>query len=557
MCPVRAGRVELIQTPTMFEDFREFDTNSNIDTDVCIIGAGAAGITLAKALANSSLDVCLLESGGTTPEVEIQSLGLPQAWKGDYISLGCRMRLFGGSTSHWAGWSLPFDPIDFATRDWVEHSGWPIELDELQPWYRLANDIIGLGEFAYKAEQLSSVAKQIPPMEMNSLLNMFWRIPTDATGFASFHRETLESAPNVRVITYATVTSLQAESGGRSVNSATIASLAGNTASINARYFVIAAGAIESARLLLVSNDVHKKGLGNEHDNVGRYFMMHPHATIGTAANVSPNYAPYLRRFDNDNAYVTTGVGPTAAAQEQQRMLNCSVRFEAGLDTSSGFYAANQVVDELKLLYNGWKIGVKDLELSDDFTDNFWTAIKDIDSVIAGYNSQEDDSNDYKDWNGGQVNLVAQSEQAPNRSSRVILGDERNALGMLQIIQDCRLLEIDRHTLQITAELIGRELGAAAAGRVQVADWVTTEDFEWPRGLWGGCHQIGTTRMSTNPRDGVVDQNQRLHGVNNVFVASSGVFPTGGYANPTMTSIALTFRLAEHLKNLGANTLQT
>lgn len=139
-------------------------------------------------------------------------------------------------------------------------------------------------------------------------------------------------------------------------------------------------------------------------------------------------------------------------------------------------------------------------------------------------------------------------EQAPNRESRVVLGHDRDSLGCPRVILRWQLSAIDKHTAHRAHEILGEELRRAGIGRLRSS--LGREDDPWPAGLRGARHHMGTTRMHSDPRRGVVDRDGRVHGIANLYVAGSSVFPTSGAANPTLTILALSLRLAEHVKHL-------
>jgi choline dehydrogenase-like flavoprotein len=532
----------------VFIDFRQFPTDALITTDLCIIGAGAAGITVAQALADSGLDICLLETGGLEPELQRARLARSDQQSGDYSTALCRLRYFGGITNHWGGYNVPLDEIDFARRDWVAHSGWPIDRAVLEPWYRQANRLLGAGAFAYTRAEMAAADWPYPDLDLQLLDDIYWRLSPQPTEFATGYRDKFRQAANLRVFLYATVTELHADAAARTVTAATIRDIEGNHARITAQRFVIAAGALESARLLLASTDVSPEGLGNAADNVGRYFMMHPHIDIGAAFNIQSEVTRLFTTHRSDGIEIVPGIGPSVASQREHRILNSSVMLQRLANPDSGYAALLKLRDELKRLYFGWKIGVEDLEAEVDIKALAWAALTDIDSVVAGLWQRSQDDAYVGESAADAANIYVQSEQAPNPDSRITLTAERDALGMRQMKVDCRVLPIDKQTLRVMGELIGRELGMRNGGRVQLLDWLLDPDVSWDSEIWGGCHHMGTTRMSANPANGVVDADCRVHGLDNTYIASSSVFTTSGHANPTITIVALALRLAEHLR---------
>jgi choline dehydrogenase-like flavoprotein len=534
----------------MFIDFREFPKDELIETDICVIGAGAAGLAITQALADSSMDVCLLETGGMSPELAYMQLAEPALSQGDYLTTGCRARQFGGSTTHWGGVSIPLDDIDFQARDWVAHSGWPISRADIEPWYEQANGIVKAGAYQYTKAQLEVADWPYPEFNLEFFDDIYFRRAYQATEFNKLYKQSLEDAANVRVFLHATVTELHADPTSKTTQYATIKEPAGNAARIKARYFVIAAGSLESSRLLLASNDVQPEGLGNQTDQVGRYFMMHPHLDIGRIEGINPELLAFFDFNPQGGADFKAGIRPRPSVQQEQRILNTSVRFEGIPDTQTGYYAFREIVHELGDYYKDWKADASP-ELPDNFDELVWMALKDLDSVYGGLMERRSNPKFQGNLLQTQASIYVQSEQAPNPASRITLAAEKDSLGVPMMVQDCQVLPIDKHTLRVTGELLGRDLAMRGDGRVKIADWLLDDSLKWDVEMWGGCHHMGTTRMTATDVDGVVDVNCKLHSVDNTFVASGSVFTTGGYANPTITVVALALRLADHLKSLG------
>ena len=204
---------------------------------------------------------------------------------------------------------------------------------------------------------------------------------------------------------------------------------------------------------------------------------------------------------------------------------------------------------EAKDYYGDWRAGA-DPELRDDFDDLAWMALSDLDSVFSGFWKRSQDGSFQGALLQNEASIYVQSEQAPNPDSRITLGTEQDQLGVPLMVQDCRILPIDKRTLVSTGELLARDLALLGGGRVKMADWLVDDSAEWDPNMWGGCHHMGTARMTDTDADGVVDKNCKLHTVDNTYLAGGSVFSTGGYANPTVSIVALGLRLAEHIKSI-------
>ncbi len=521
---LRTGREASAETVIVIEDFGKYQHRSTIETEIAIIGAGAAGITLARELIDSGIDCCLLESGGEELDSRIQSL-----YETEVIGHGdqrpCRLRFLGGATNHWGGWCAPLNVIDFGERAWVPNSGWPVSRAALQPYYALAQPICGLGAYAYDVKQIVDDPPAFGVFLPRKLKLRVYQFSEPPLRFGIEYRRDLAQARNIRLLLNANVVKLVANDSASRIDSAMIQTPAGGHGSITARYFVVACGAIENARLLLVSNDVMTVGLGNQKDLVGRYFMQHPHVDCAElVAAVPDNIARLFNRFEAGGRPMRCSLGPSEQAQHERAILNCSATLHGVNDPLSGYGAA-------RLLWHDIRRG----RWPDDFASKVWAVVSDLSSVAG----------EAQTWT-----LRMRSEQAPDPNSRVSLSEARDSLGMPKARIDWRLSELDKRTVRLGAELIAEEFGRLNWGRMRLTDWLLDDKAGFPTSVWGGCHHMGTTRMGDSPAQGVVDRDCRVHNIANLYIAGSSVFPTSGYANPTLSIVALSLRLGEHLKQV-------
>ena len=264
--------------PTPFKSFldaRRQDAGSILDTDLCIIGSGAAGITIAREFVGTGVRVCLLEAGGFSPDLDVANLSVI-----DNLGLAypdkdaARSRIFGGTTNLWGGHCVPLQPIDFEKLDWMEYSGWPYAFADLLPYYQRAHSVLGLGRFEYDAALISEAVglERFPfdPPVVETVISRY-----NPVKFGSAFGGELDAAPNVSVVIYAEVSRLNLLDAGGALSTASIVTLAGNEFKVSAKYFVLAAGGIENPRILLLSNHQRSTGLGNHSGFVGRLFQEH------------------------------------------------------------------------------------------------------------------------------------------------------------------------------------------------------------------------------------------------------------------------------------------
>ena len=242
----------------MFIDTADIQPNAELTAELCIVGAGAAGIAMAKALIRSGIDVLLLEGGGRKKTKASQAIYRGKMQAGlkstDHYVHTSRLRYFGGTSNHWAGWCRPLDPIDFEARDWVPHSGWPITRAELEPWYVAAAKFIGIGPFkdidAWKNNKRRPFLLQDNPHFEPKLFH--FAVPPPR--FGKKYGRLLERSRTTRVVFDANVTAVRAHSNLKAVDHLDVRTMGGKTFTVRAKRYVLAAGGIENPRLLLSSD---------------------------------------------------------------------------------------------------------------------------------------------------------------------------------------------------------------------------------------------------------------------------------------------------------------
>jgi choline dehydrogenase-like flavoprotein len=529
----------------LLTDARALDDGSEIRADVCVVGAGPAGITIARALADAPLDVCLMESGGFEPELWTQRLYRGEIAGRPYFGLDrCRFRLFGGTSNRWGGWCRPLEPLDFEARSWVPLSGWPFGIQAVVPYHQRASQLLGLNTSEFSTRHWRAIAPE-PGIRLpeGTFENQVFQYSPE-TNFGQEHREALVDAPRVRTLLHANAVELELAVGGRSLRRVRAMTRHGRVISVAARAFVLAAGGIENPRLLLASNSQRPKGIGNEHDWVGRCFMEHPHAPLAHFVPASPAARrDFYRKHIYGRHRIRGVLAPSAKLQRAAGLLGCSIAVEAPYFT----------------------FGTPFLEWPPELTFGMRRAAHWVDNTIAWLAS---DAAQFlyglpRRWSAlAQARRVARqgarfrahptayplylrAEQRPNPRSRVVLSARRDALGSPQARLEWHLSAEDTESLWRNATELKAAIEAAGIGRVVLPEGVERE--RWRERIIGAPHHIGTTRMSADSKLGVVDEHCRVHSVENLFVAGSSVFPTAGYANPMFTIISLALRLADRL----------
>lgn len=509
-------------------DSREVPTGEEISCDLCIIGAGAAGITVARELANNKQRVCLLESGGLEYDQDIHELTKLDVKGHSYPEQGSRLRYFGGSTNHWGGHCVPISRSVFEKREWIPYSGWPFGIEMLHPYYVRAHKILGIGPYDYDPVPVANrLGHKLLPFDSTKVESSLSRYHRER--FGERYRQDLDDAGNVTVMLYATVTSLNLDAHKRFVTDVSVNTLAGNHFRVRAKYFVLATGGIENARLLLLSNGDIAAGVGNQNDLVGRFFQEHIWYENGFILPIDQDAAAvelYRREVPFEEDY---GVRCHLTLPEQKvRELQIpEYRAELHIKHSREFLPSVQSARKLKEK-------IASFDLDEISAADILNIISDPMSPLAVMTGDENAPLVY-----GFENYV---EQVPNPESRVMLSSETDRLGQPRAQLNWQFSSLDEEGIKRAQQVIASEVGRAGIGRMHISP-VNIEDAT------GGNHHIGTTRMHADPRQGVVDSDCRIHGLENIYIAGSSVFPVAGFANPTLTITALAVRLGDHLKS--------
>jgi choline dehydrogenase-like flavoprotein len=545
-------------------DSHDLPNDAVLNCDLCIVGAGAAGITLALTLAQTGIDVVVLESGGVEAEADTQDLYAGSVSDENMHSppIRYRQRILGGTTSIWGGRCMPFDPIDFETRDYVPHSGWPIGYDDLSPFYRRANELVEAGEFRYRAaEAFDAPLPMIRGFESaNFDLDPLERFSCP-TNFGARYRRKLEAAARVRVVMHANVTEIKLDGNGERVRQLLARTLTGKRLTAIAARFVLATGGLEVPRLLLSNRDVQPQGIGNQHDVVGRYYMCHIAGTIGTVRIGGPLDAVHHGyQMTPEGIYARRRLALRPSVQRAQHLGNFVARLHHPRITDpahrnavlSLLYLAKFLVpyEYGKRLYHGdeggvgaWFAHVRNVLVGPfDAAAFSWHMLRDRKLADRKFPSIIIHS---------KANLFSvdfHAEQQPTPDSRVMLGTDLDALGMARIVVDWRYTRGDVDTVSRALALMREDFRASGVGSFEY-DPAEVEAEMTRYGAYGG-HHIGTARMGSDPRSSVIDGDCRVHGVENLYVAGSAAFPTSSQANPTLTIVALALRLAAHLRSL-------
>lgn len=543
----------------MLIDARALPDGHQLEVDLCIVGSGPAGLTVAHELGNTNLSICILESGPRQPAPATEQLNETLVEDGDLTApIESRARALGGTSHRWNIYSdafdrgvrlLPFSPIDFETRSWVPDSGWPFAIDELQPFEERARGIAGLPSAASDPADVASSERPLLPLPAGRVKSTVeWFTPA-----RRFHEQlpgAVEDHERVTILTHATATAVTTHDTSTAVSGIDARTLEGQTLSVRARRVVLAAGGIENARLLLASRESHPEGLGNGRDLVGRYYMDHLKLIVADFTPSDRTLIDRMKFYDihqRDGATLAGKLQLSDDAQRDAQILNAVVRFEprpsdavSGTATAAWRLASDlrrrrrpsTAVRNIVSHPRSWpRLAALGLELSRRQRQR-------VPSLTHGWAQLAQPSRHLE-----KFILEIQIELAPEASNRVTLSNQRDPLGQQLPAVTWRWGDLERRTVEETIRELNRNFEQAGLGSVLLRD---TEDIEMMTPA-GDNHPTGTTRMHRDPAHGVVNEHGRVHGIENLYVTGSSVFPTSGYANPTLTIIAMAARLADHL----------
>lgn len=543
----------------------------DLTADICVVGAGVAGLTLAHQLIDSGLSVVVVEGGQWEPDAAAQDLARAQLdaphYTPDAVSAG-RRRQFGGTANDWThvtkpgsgrvyARSLRGEAIDFEAKSWQRSSGWPITSEDLDPWYDRAQRAWSGHEPGALTEPALAARPPLPlgPGPLTTRIADYG--PSDV--FTLAFRDDLVNADNVTILVGATVVSLESDRGGTAVRTAVAVRSGGGRLRIRAGSFVLAGGGVENVQLLLTSEVGAPGGVGNRHDVVGRYLTDHPEFRMGSIVPADTSLIDSIGLYDMHwvgGAMVSGLLTLSQQVKRDERLLNVGAvlipqpaAFGSGAERAlralhaaartrsarAAWGPATQIAAAPTATAAVLRMRREKRRGHFDHGDGFvwhrggWSR--------AGYDRTR----------FGVVEVHAATEQTPHRDNRIQLGDRRDDLGRRRVEVRLHWSEQDYDNVGRSIDLFDQEITRSGIGSFE--KWVEHRGPRQPM-TTGLHHPMGGTRMSEDPRTGVVDVDCRVHGTDNLFVAGSSVFSTGlGYSNPTLTVVALALRLAEHLRS--------
>jgi len=512
----------------MFKDLANISSTESLTYDVCIVGTGLAGISVAKQLLGTNHRIVMLESGGELPEHKYQELNQGENSGPSFLSLDAsRLRCFGGASKLWAGFCSPYKNDEFDEKPFIPLSGWPISFKDLKKYYQQAAKMLGISyRKFYSKDFFQDTFDGLSFNEFNrdnSFLSgrVFQVSSSKNRDFGSKYKQEISADKNTDVIIHSTVTKINLDSLGNKVESVSIADLNGNKTTVRSKIFVLACGAIENPRILLSSTDYYKRGIGNTSEFVGACFMSHP-GILNVAEIHRSKGGKCVKKDKYSDDYIVQFELSDKERQKQEILCHgFSISDYTDLSNLSTIYTGKVLKDFDKLLSNF------------TFTDV--------------YNKRQ--CRDKGKYTYSVLDLGIALEQPPLLENRISLLSKKDALGVPMVnVHWSDLSKIELKTIKKATLTLAREFGVLNSGRVKF-----TEKFLSGKGHKINDpvnHHIGTTRMSATKKYGVVNKDCRVFGISNLYIAGSSVFATSSKVNPTFTIIALALRLGDHIKSL-------
>ncbi|MFL5562508.1 MAG: GMC oxidoreductase [Gemmatimonadaceae bacterium] len=508
-----------------------------VPPSVILVGAGAAGLSLAHSLASREWLVTLVEGGGDQPlrgledTYRVSVVGTPH--RGVHEG---RFRAWGGSTTRWGGQLWPWEPHEFQPRPTIGVDGWPIRYDDVAAWYEPAFTMMRvqrplLTEQAAARCGVESARLESSPFAIKYSTWLPWRLRNLGRTLGAPLRR------NARVTIHAntTVTGFEFDSRRARVTGVRMRAADGAERTIRASHVVLAAGALENVRLLFAAAE-DGDAPGNSSGWLGRAFMDHLSVRVARFRPADRNafarmFAPV---FVGDIQY-TPRLVARPEVLERERLLSAYGHWDVAP-------AEGSALDVLRAKLRRFQAG-EGLRMDADDLRRLASGMRDVYALARGLLV------DKRRWfpRDAQIHLRVDTEQLPDRESRLFASGDRDSYGLPRLVLDWRISELERRTVVRTAELLAAQLEKTGVGVLDPIGDPFSADRDWGELRGDSFHMMGGTRMANDSASGVVDVDCKVFGMENLYIAGASVFPTGGMANPTLTLIALALRLADHL----------
>jgi choline dehydrogenase-like flavoprotein len=498
--------------------------------DICVVGTGAAGLTLASVLLKSRKAVLFLESGGL--EIEPGTSDLNRCEISDLHFVGDRLgrsRVIGGSTRCWSGQLLPLAAQDFEERPWIKQSGWPFDLSELENYYKKALHFLGADNLNFDSDLLEVLDIPDQPFDKTSFRFYFakWSPHPD---LRSLFMSDFEESTNSTLLHYANLTKIHLSDDLKRVTQLEVKNQKLVSFRIECTRAILCLGGIETPRVLLANNHQIPEGIGNRYRLVGKYFQDHPTIRVGILHSKDPGRV--VRLFGpnwHDGRLYTGKISLTSAKQREFATLNAT----AYCDGES----YPRVLEKRMLLNLLREKVLKDRIPAATFNNLIQLLLRSLSLAVQRRIFRQD----------AQFAFTIMTEQEPFADSAISLGKTRDRYGVPRANIHWRLTENTWRTVMCFARLLEEEFESTRLGTMELLPYIKTPSSLWRIYPHDAFHHMGSTRMAVSPDRGVVDPDCKVFGIDNLYLISSAVFPTSGSSNPTLTIVALAYRLLEHL----------
>ena len=537
------------------------------DSEIAIVGSGPAGIVLSLELAKAGHHVALIESGQLQFSDSIQNLGDATDLDPQFHApmAECTRRQLGGTSVIWGGRCVPYDPVDFDVRPYIPDSSWPVTYEELSAYFQRACDYFLCGKAEFDINQIPGIAQKsiVPGLPDEQVLTSIlerWSLPTN---FGKEYFNQLKQSQQITLLYGLTCTEIESQPSGGAVASLQAKTLGGKTLRIKARKYVLTGGALNTTRLLLASDRHHSGGIGNHSGLLGKFYMGHLSGDIATVQFKTPPRATvYGFDRDPDQVYLRRRFSFTREFLHEKELANCvawlgvppfadpshgnGILSLAYLALTSPVIGKHLTAKAIRKSLLGDEKGIYQAHVTNILRDLGKTLTFAPSFAYGRFLARRKTPALFVYSAVNEYPLHYHCEQVPNLNSRASLSDERDQLGMRRLNIDLRYTDQDIDSVVRAHHYWDQHLRKHDCGYLKYL----TDDLE--SSVWAqagdGFHQVGTTRMSFNPRDGVVTPNCNIHGFKDLFVASSSVFVTSGQANSTFMIVAFALRLADYLK---------